>query len=113
VQAPVADAERHSLELPDWPDGVDVPEHEQLSRACPELRAEVIASGLVRNDRHDGAQIGETAGELRTASIHGDLVGGGRFQPHERVDQLHQPGKVFLAGGLDGCKAHRSDPSRQ
>ena len=105
VQPPVDARERHPVELADGPDRVEMTEEQDLARPFVtratsavsridrviELDAQMIAALDARQRRDTATDRVETRGELGAAAIDCPLVGGRRFEAHERFDRLEQP----------------------
>src|SRR5262245_38873184 len=99
MEAAVRPDQRHALELADGPDGVEVSEQQDLRRPAAEFREQVIAPVHARKAGNAAADRLEARRERAPAPIDGGLVGGRRFETHERLDRLEQP-RLFVAAEI-------------
>ena len=93
VQAAALLPQRHPLELPDGPDGIEVPQQHDLPlrRAGPEGRAHVGTAGG-RGDALDGsAHLAEMFRQSFPAAIDGGRIGGRGLQTDELGQYPDQP----------------------
>ena len=81
-------AERHPVERPDGPDGIEVSQKQHGAAGSWNSSEDVIASLLSAQQLHIRTGTTETSGDLDAAAIHGSFVGAGGFQADQRVDRL-------------------------
>ena len=86
VKPPVFLGERHTLDLPDVPHGIEMPKDENTGRAASELGNEVVASRHLRDTGDRCAGVFEQRAQRVTASVDRCLVSARRLEPHERLD---------------------------
>ena len=94
-------AERHAIELADRPDGVEVAKEQHMAPGAGKLGADVVAAGTAVEPADRAADRFEAPRQLRAAPIDGGLVGAGRFESDQRLDDVAHPGGTRLAPGQE------------
>jgi hypothetical protein len=97
VQPAVGARQRHTPELADRPDGVEVTEQEDLRRAAAKLRQQMVATLGAGQARDAPADRLEPRRQLGAAPVHRRLVRGRRLEAHERFRRLDEPAALGAA----------------
>ena len=103
VQPAAVTLERHAFELPDRPHRVEVAEDQDLARRrCRSWRAGDRRRGRRRGARERARRAPRARRQLGAAAIDRLQIVGGRFDRHERFDEVEQP--VLCAGNSSGSR---------
>ena len=87
VQPSVLFVDRHTIDLADVPDRVEVAEQQDLARSTGELGPDVIAAKRLRKPRHRRSSVGQHGGERGATAINGGLVGARGLELDQSVDR--------------------------